>query len=287
MNTICSVELSPNARVLSIRLTTCALVASMLTVRALAQVSDEVTDLESASASLTLDPSSSAWRFKVAPYSWLTAQSGDLAVKGLPVDLDVSHDDAFVLLSDYFNLAVWLRAEATRGRWTLFGDLMYLNFTVDDVPAPPIGRFTVRQEQAVLELGAGYAIWDTRGQDGSGIRFECLAGTRMHYFSMEIEPTFFPTVAQDQAWVDAFVGARATCDLTDRIGVYARGDVGAGGSDLTWNVEGAVDLRLSSRASVSVGYRALSVDYLDGSGRDRFEYDVVLHGPFIALSFSF
>jgi hypothetical protein len=38
---------------------------------------------------------------------------------------------------------------------------------------------------------------------------------------------------------------------------------------------------------VIAGYRALSQDYDDGSGADRFEWDVTLHGPLLGLSIGF
>ena len=36
-----------------------------------------------------------------------------------------------------------------------------------------------------------------------------------------------------------------------------------------------------------IGYRALSVDYSQGTGRTRYEFDTILHGPVIGLSIKF
>jgi hypothetical protein len=36
-----------------------------------------------------------------------------------------------------------------------------------------------------------------------------------------------------------------------------------------------------------VGYRLLSVDYQKGSGVNRYEYDVLQHGPLLGLSVGF
>ena len=36
-----------------------------------------------------------------------------------------------------------------------------------------------------------------------------------------------------------------------------------------------------------LGYRALDVDYEQGSGRTKYEYDVLQHGPLTGLTISF
>ncbi len=36
--------------------------------------------------------------------------------------------------------------------------------------------------------------------------------------------------------------------------------------------------------SAYLGYRALSVDYVQGSGRNRYDFDVIEHGPVVELT---
>jgi hypothetical protein len=36
-----------------------------------------------------------------------------------------------------------------------------------------------------------------------------------------------------------------------------------------------------------LGYRALSVDYQKGSGVNRYEYDMLQHGPIVGLTVKF
>ena len=40
-------------------------------------------------------------------------------------------------------------------------------------------------------------------------------------------------------------------------------------------------------ASANFGYRAMSQDYSTGSGADKFEWDMTLHGPILALAIKF
>ena len=64
-----------------------------------------------------------------------------------------------------------------------------------------------------------------------------------------------------------------------------RGDVGgfSVGSQFSWNALAAYSFVFSKRDGVTysglLGYRALSADYEQGSGRTKYVYDVVMHGP--------
>ncbi|MGD8261465.1 MAG: hypothetical protein PVF14_20425 [Desulfobacterales bacterium] len=40
-------------------------------------------------------------------------------------------------------------------------------------------------------------------------------------------------------------------------------------------------------ARVLAGYRAVSQDYTDGSGRDKFQWDITMHGPILGLDTGF
>ena len=59
-----------------------------------------------------------------------------------------------------------------------------------------------------------------------------------------------------------------------------------------WNVITASALRVSAVRhgilwSGVVGYRALSVDYEEGSGSSKYEYDVLQHGPILGVTARF
>jgi hypothetical protein len=72
-----------------------------------------------------------------------------------------------------------------------------------------------------------------------------------------------------------------------------RGDVGGfgAGSEFSWNVLGAYSFEIGTHYGVTysgvLGYRALSVDFEKGSGLNRYEYDVIQHGPVVGLMMRF
>ena len=72
-----------------------------------------------------------------------------------------------------------------------------------------------------------------------------------------------------------------------------RADVGGfdAGSQFSWNVLGAYSFNFAVRNGVTyaglLGYRALSADFEKGSGLNRYEWDVVQHGPVLGLNIGF
>jgi hypothetical protein len=72
-----------------------------------------------------------------------------------------------------------------------------------------------------------------------------------------------------------------------------RGDVGGfdAGSQFSWNVLAAYSFQVGVYHGVTysglLGYRALSVDFEKDTGRSRFEFDMIQHGPLLGLVVSF
>jgi hypothetical protein len=72
-----------------------------------------------------------------------------------------------------------------------------------------------------------------------------------------------------------------------------RGDVGGfgAGSEFSWNALATYSWQIAVSEGVTysgvLGYRALDVDYEKGSGRSKYRYDVLQHGPIMGLSIAF
>jgi hypothetical protein len=134
------------------------------------------------------------------------------------------------------------------------------------------------------------------GASGPTLVVDPYAGARYTYLSLENE---FKRLGRedsaDKHWVDPIVGVRTLWKLTPRWNVNLLGDVGgfgiSGSSDFSWQAAGLLGYRFGlfgdDNANVLVGYRALHQDYQDGSGRDEFKWDVIIHGPVIGLAINF
>jgi hypothetical protein len=94
-------------------------------------------------------------------------------------------------------------------------------------------------------------------------------------------------------WVDPFIGARLRQQLSPGQDVTLRGDIGGFdvGSQFTWQVLATYNFQLcrTDRYALDgyLGYRALSVDYSQGSGNTRYEYNVLQQGPVIGATLRF
>jgi hypothetical protein len=238
---------------------------------------------------------SEKWEFLVIPYLWASAIEGDVTVKGVSSEVDASFSD----ILDNLDFATQLHLEAARGRWGLFLDPTYIKLSADgDVPTI-VGDVDVDvdTEEWLVEFGGFYRLYEgTCSKKEMPLWFDVMAGGRYFYVDNEIDidgPLGFVDINVDdsQDWVDPIVGARIQGYLTKKLVVSLRGDVGGfdmgNTSDFAWNVVASVGYELSERMTLLFCYRFLDVDYDDGSGNDRFEYDVQMDGPAIALSIKF
>jgi hypothetical protein len=91
--------------------------------------------------------------------------------------------------------------------------------------------------------------------------------------------------SRTDAWWDPVIGLRARYNFNDKFYVTARGDIGGFsiGSQLTWQLEGALGCQLTPHIFAEVGYRALSIDY-DSNG---LLYDVIMQGAQVTMGIAF
>lgn len=236
----------------------------------------------------------SPWKFDVAPYVWLPAMQGDLTVRGRTADVDLDLGDTLDLLFEDFEFAAMGRAEARKGNLLFTLDLLYLNLEDDQTTARGL-ETEVGLKFLITEFGAGYRLgtWPLSPEVWPAVSFDVLAGGR--YVSVEPSiaiaggPLGGVDVERDVDWIEPFVGGRFLLTLSQRITLGVRGDVGGFGvgSDLTWSLVGSVQYHVSRQVSVGGGYRALDIDYTQGSGADRSALDVLMHGPLLGAVFRF
>ncbi len=86
-------------------------------------------------------------------------------------------------------------------------------------------------------------------------------------------------------WFDPYVGFRARYNLNAAFYLTAGGDIGGFGlgSDLTWQLHGAVGCQLSRRIYAEAGYRCLYINYRRGG----LIYDVYTRGAQVTLGILF
>jgi hypothetical protein len=226
------------------------------------------------------------WRFVAAPYLWAMSIDGDLTVRGTSTDVSIDFFDDIISELDF---AAYGHLEAGKGRWGVFFDNVYSNISAEDDTA--IGNVKFENTLFMMEIGGLFRVsqWSGSNPGATPGAIEILGGVRYWEITGELTLPNADRPEQTGDWTDPFVGARVAIPLTDKLMLSLRGDVGgfSYGSDFSWNVVGLVGYEFTPLVSAWGGYRAVGVEYDEGSGHNRFEIDATFHGPMIGGMFRF
>jgi hypothetical protein len=214
---------------------------------------------------------SRGWALFAAVYGWLAGVDGSVAAGPLTeIPVDVPFGDLIQSVDVAFSLHV--EAQQARG-WTVLADVFFADLGTTGTHPESGTELTLDQKQIILEGAVGYRV---------ARNWEILAAVRYNDLSVSALTPTNESDERDASWIDAFGGVRFT-SVTDRWIFAGRADVGAGGSSFAWFANAGVSYALSELTWLSAGYRAFSVDFEDGSGRDRVKWDMVTHGIYVGV----
>ena len=247
------------------------------------------------------DASSNDWQFRASAYGYFPDVSSTASLPtGASANIDLEADD----LIEHTDSAFMGMFEAQHGRFGAFVDAMYFNIgnSVNDsnsisigggTPLPPgvtvDGNFDLKMW--VLTLAGNYRVFES-----SNATVDLFGGARMldidtsfrYAFNTDIGPFSGPlrqgsASGSMQNW-DVIVGSkgRYAFGTNNRWYVQYYADVGAGDSDLTWQVFGGVG-RSFGPVDVTLGYRHLAYEF----GNDSPIEDLSFDGPVIGASYNF
>ncbi len=219
---------------------------------------------------------SSDWEFDLAPfYLWAVSMDGDMTVQGSTAPLEVGFGD---IVSNMEELFIVHFEGMHKSGWGILTDISYLTIGGQQTTTGP--TLDVDFTTVMTELGGLYRI--NHGANA----LDLIGGIRYYDLDLEIDVIGVPPrIDKGQDWVDAMLGARYTWTFTDKWNLMARGDLGLGGSDLTYNLVGLFKYKPWKHVSFIFGYRYMDIDYEDGSGANLFKYDVTMHGPLLGVNF--
>jgi hypothetical protein len=229
------------------------------------------------------------WRFVAVGYLWAPEIHGTTSAGVFSVDLDVSQADAFDEAAD-LHMGFVGHIEALHGGFGFYVDANYLDLRADQT-APTVGAVNTSIQQGILEGGFLGRMLETRigPGDEANFRLDSIFGIRYTTLDIDIDVPSLGTSGHGMAsWFEPIFGARVLFDLTDKIHLLVRGDIGGyddgSSSDFTWGAEGAASFSLTAGLELAVGYRILDVDYHEDFGVD---FDVQYRGPWLGLVLRF
>ena len=191
------------------------------------------------------------WR--VTPYVWGTAIEGQIGLGAVRRDVDLEFSDILNVLSG----AALMHVEAQKDDHIYFGDLAWFAVEPEDEIATVGGVAEAELDATILELG--YA------RDSDGLGFE--AGLRYWDIDVEIDPALAAGIRRGDSWVDAFGGFRIKRDLGPKWDMTTRGNLGAGGSDLSIGFQIDFARELERGNAIVAGFRLVDLDYEENNVR--------------------
>jgi hypothetical protein len=238
------------------------------------------------------------WQFSVAPYLWMSAvaASGNQQVPGgtLNFDTNISFDN----LLQNLNFAAMIAGEARNGNFLIATDVMYVDLsggrsTVRCVNLPRLGAVPVGDSGS--SLGMKMLIWTTVGGYAAvrtdAMQVDVIAGVRVNGLNTNLGWRFSGnaglvsksgSVSKDVTTVDGIVGLKGRAMLgSTGFSVPFYVDLGAGGSDFTWQFATGVAYGFGW-GDIALTYRYLEIQ--PGNGP---LHTVSLRGPMLAATFRF
>jgi hypothetical protein len=215
------------------------------------------------------------WEYLVEPYFLAPTITGTSGVRGLTADVDASSGDIFGAL----DFGAMLYLEAHNSAWAISLDGTYMNLGASATSR--LGNLDIDLEQTGIML-AGYRRVLEWAEVMAGLQFNDIEA------SLASTGPAAVNLAGDRNWVDPYVGFRATW-LRDKWRFAFFGAVGGFGvgSDFAWQVFPQIGYRFGSLFELTGGFRAITMDYEDGSGNEKFVYDLTTYGPQLGARFHF
>ena len=245
-----------------------------------------VSALAAGTLALAANPANAdAWSFQIEPYLLGVMIDGDAGIgRATGVDVGVDFGDILDNLDLGFMGHFEARHEST---WGVMLDYSFMDLS-KDVTGPRGGVLDADLFQGVFEA------FLMKGIGPGDAQLDLFGGVR--WWDNEVEATFDPVLLPGTAsrkveedWVDVVVGARWINPISETWSFLLKGDIGAGGADLTYLGHIGFRWRFGESTELDLSYKGLAVDYETGTAGQPgyFKYDTITHGPVIGLVFNF
>jgi hypothetical protein len=219
------------------------------------------------------EPESDQWQFTITPYLWLATIKGTTGSTADPAAGTTSYN---FLSLDNLDSVFFIAASASRGRWTIQTDMVFLNFSDSFAPDPVAIDIDLKGD--ILELSGAYLPRSFKYT-------EILFGLRRVSIELGITLTPGPQGSLKQVWLDPVIGLRHIRPLGKRWQAVIRADVGGFGvsSDFTFNGVAGAAFNMTKHSSLFLGYRYLTLEF----GDDDILEDLTAKGFALGVEFRF
>ena len=233
------------------------------------------------------------WQFEITPYFLAASLDGDVGIRGVTADVDMSFSDIWDNLDAGFMAAF----EARKGHWIFFFDGLYFRLEDEETKSwqGPLGNVTVTggveatMTQQLYQLSAGYRLIDKQS------KLDLVGAMRYTRLDIDLDlvvttsGNLFPggtrSLSESEDWWDPVIGMRLITPFSQKWSFFGYADLGGFGvgSDFTFQAIAGIKWQFSKAVSAKLGYRYLYQDF----EKDNFVWDMAAHGPIIGVGFQF
>ena len=235
---------------------------------------------------------SNAWEFEITPYLLAAGLNGQAGIRGVTADVDMSFSD----ILDVLDAGFMGMATARKDRWTFGLEGIYTKLSgggVKTVTGPfgqvaVTGALDLTSSMYIYQGSVGYRVLDDTTM------VDLIGGLRYTKLKMDasvvlttVPAIVFPggalSAGGSKDWTDAVAGVRVIHPVLDNVALVGYADVGAGGSDLTYQFILGADWEFKQDFIAKLGYRYLYWDY----AKDGTVWDMSVSGPYLGLGIRF
>jgi hypothetical protein len=187
------------------------------------------------------------WNVEVTPYLWAAGIDADLTIRGQEVTVDQKFKD----LVEHVDAAGALLAVAEKGGWQVYGQGDYISLNVNDAQVGPL-KADLDADTTILTGGIG-PVFD--GLFGEKSKIAVLLGARYTHLRNEVTVMGKSSGADNNDIVDGLLILRPRFNFTDKFRFSGTMNIGAGDSDLTYELQPELQYDITDAMSVRLGFR--------------------------------
>ncbi len=214
------------------------------------------------------------WQVQITPYAWLVNVDGTVGVGDKEADFNADFTD----LIDKVDLAGCLMAVGTYDRWVCFAQADFFSLS-QDFERGPGGE--LESDILFLNGAAGYRF----GGLVENATTDVLVGLRYFRNENTVEVNGVGSADGTSDLVDAMLTLRSSHPLvfvSEKLHLEGAASIGAGDSDLVWELQMVLQYQFNDRLGARAGYRRLEYELEDGP----VEMEVGFQGLLIGLDVS-
>ena len=216
--------------------------------------------------------SAQQYDWKLTPYLWAAAIDGSTSVGPLRGSVSMSFGEVLDILRG----GGLVRIEAEGDRNGFYGDLVYLRLKEEEARDTIGGSLEVKLDSFIAEGAFFHKLNE---------QYALELGVRYWDFETTLRPALLPEASRSSDFVDGLIGFRSRFEVDENWDILFRANVGGGGSEFSAGLQ--VDFRrhYKNGNSLDIGFRALDIDYENGSGLTEVGLDLSLTGLSIGYTF--